>query len=256
MGNNITKLIIEAINGAGIEIVNGDVLLVADKIVATSEGRVVKLKSIHPTKKAEKLAKKYSLEPQFVELVLREADEIYGGVPRALATLKNNVLIANAGIDHKNAPENSACLWPANPNETTKKIWKALSEETKRRIGVILVDSRVNPLRLGTTGFALGIAGIRPIRDCRGMVDLYGRRILITRVNVCDDLAAAAHLVMGEAAERTPLVVVRGAPVELTDQYDPDEMIIEKNECLYMRLLSKKKLGVKKVNALRRQEYT
>jgi coenzyme F420-0:L-glutamate ligase/coenzyme F420-1:gamma-L-glutamate ligase len=239
-GDNITKLLMEAINGAGIKIRDGDILLVADKILAISEGRVVKLDSVKPTAKAKELAEKYLLEPQFVELVLREADEIYGGVPKALATLKNNVLIANAGIDHKNAPENSACLWPTNPNETAKEIWKDLSEETKRKIGVILVDSRVNPMRLGTTGFALGIAGIRPIKDCRGLLDLYGRRILITRVNVCDDLAAVAHLVMGEASECTPLVVVRGAPVELSDQYDPDEMVIEKNECLYMKFLIKK----------------
>ncbi len=240
-GENIISVILKAINDAGLIIQDEDILLLADKIVATSEGRIVNFKFIRPSKKAKRLAKKYSLEPPFVELVLREAEEIYGGVPKALTTLKNNMLIANAGIDHKNAPKNSACLWSINPNETARKIWKSLSEKTGKKIGLILVDSKVNPLRVGTTGFALGIAGIKPLRDFRGSLDLYNRKILITRLNVADDLAAAAHLVMGEAAESTPLVIVRGAPVEFTDNFDPNEIIISRDECMYMGIFLKRR---------------
>lgn len=170
-----------------------------------------------------------------MEIVLREAEEIYGGVPRALLTLKNDVLIANAGVDHKNAPENSACLWSINPNETARRVWKDLSK-TGKRIGLILVDSHVNPMRVGTTGFALGIAGIKPTKDCRGLLDLYRRPLIITRMNVADDLAAAAHLVMGETSESTPIVIIRGAPVEVTGDYDPNEVIISKDDCMYMRV--------------------
>lgn len=234
VGDDAIRIILEAIDEAGLEIEDGDILLVADKIVATSEGRVVSYNSVKPTREAEKLARDYLLEPPFVELVLREADETYGGVPRAILTLKGNVLIANAGIDHKNAPRNSACLWSINPNETARRMWKALSEKTGKRIGFIMIDSHVNPMRVGTTGFALGIAGIKPIKDCRGLLDLYSRPLVITRMNVADDLAAAAHLVMGETSESTPLVIIRGAPVEISGDYNPDDVVISKDDCMYM----------------------
>jgi coenzyme F420-0:L-glutamate ligase/coenzyme F420-1:gamma-L-glutamate ligase len=241
IGDDIIKVILESIDSAGLKIEDRDVLVVSDKIVATSEGRIINFDSVKPGRKAKELAKKYSLEPPYVELVLKEAEEIFGGVPKALMTLKNNVLIANAGIDHKNAPENSACLWSINPNETTKKIWKAISKKTGRKIGLILVDSHVNPMRVGTVGFALGIAGFKPIKDCRGSLDLYGRKVLITRINVADDLASAAHLVIGETTERTPLALVRGAPVEITDDYDPNEITIAREDCMYMGVFLKGK---------------
>jgi coenzyme F420-0:L-glutamate ligase len=241
IGDDIIKVILESIDSAGLKIEDRDVLVVSDKIVATSEGRIINFDSVKPGRKAKELAKKYSLEPPYVELVLKEAEEIFGGVPKALMTLKNNVLIANAGIDHKNAPENSACLWSINPNETTKKIWKAILKKTGRKIGLILVDSHVNPMRVGTVGFALGIAGFKPTKDCRGSLDLYGRKVLITRINVADDLASAAHLVIGETTERTPLALVRGAPVEITDDYDPNEITIAREDCMYMGVFLKGK---------------
>jgi len=236
VGDDIVEVILDAIDSAGLRIEDGDILLVADKIVATSEGRIVNFNSVKPEGKARKLARKYSLEPPFVQLVLKEAEEVYGGVPRALLTLKSNVLIANAGVDHKNVPENSACLWSINPNETARRIWKALSEKMGKKIGFILVDSHVSPMRIGTTGFALGIAGIKPVKDCRGLLDLYNRPLLITRINLADDLAAAAHLVMGETSERIPLVIIRGAPVQVTDDYDPNEVVIAKDQCMYMNV--------------------
>jgi len=243
IGDDIIKVILESIDSAGLKIEERDILVVSDKIVATSEGRIINFDSVKPGRKAKQLAKKYSLEPPFVELVLKEAEEIYGGVPKAIITLKNNVLIANAGIDHKNAPENSACLWPINPNETAKKIWKTISKKTGRKIGLILVDSHVNPMRVGTVGFALGIAGFKPTKDCRGSLDLFGRKVLITRINVADDLASAAHLVIGETTERTPLALVRGAPVEITDDYDPNEITIAREDCMYMGVFLKGKRG-------------
>ncbi len=235
-GDNVINIILNAINDAGLEIEDGDILLAADKIVATSEGRIINPNSIKPNKIAKKFAEEHSLGPSFVELVLKEAEEVYGGAHRAILTLKNNMLIANAGIDRKNAPKDSVCLWSIDPNKSAKRILKILSEKTGKKIGFILIDSHIRPMRVGTTGFALGIAGIKPIRDCRGSLDLYGRKILITRMNIADDLAAAAHLIMGESSERTPLALIRGAPVEITDNYDPDEVVIAKNECIYMRV--------------------
>ena len=236
-GDNVAKELLTAIQDTGFKLKNGDILAIADKIIATCEGRIVNFKEVTPSQKALELAEKYQLEPQFVELVLREADEIYGGVPRALLTLKHNLLIANAGIDHKNVPQDHAALWPSNPNESARILLKEIQKKTGKKLGIILVDSRVNPLRMGTTGFALGLAGFNPIKDCRGKLDLYGKPLFITRINLVDDLAAAAHLLLGETDERTPLVIIRGAPAEVRKDYDPDQVNIPTEECLYMKNL-------------------
>lgn len=236
VGDDIIKIILDAINKADLKIKDGDIIVTADKIVATSEGRVFDLKTVTPTKRAKEIARKHSLEPSFVELVLREADEFYGGAHRAILTLKNNILIANSGIDRKNAPINKVCLWSVNPNKTANRVWRILKQKTGKKIGFMLIDSHVNPMRVGTVGFALGIAGIIPIKDYRGTLDLYDRSILITRMNLADNLAASAHLIMGESSESTPVVLIRGAPVEIVDNYDPDEVLIPKSECMYMRV--------------------
>lgn len=236
-GDNTVEELINAVQKNGFDLRNGDILAIADKIVAICDGRIVNLKDVTPSKKALDLAEKYQLEPPFVEMVLQEADEIYGGVPRAILTLKHNFLIANAGIDHKNVPQGYAALWPLNPNESAKTLYEEITKKTGKKIGIILVDSHVNPLRMGTTGFALGFAGFNPIKDCRGKLDLYGKPLLITRINLVDDLAAAAHLLIGETNERTPLVIIRGAPIEVTEDYDSNQIKIPKEECLYMKNL-------------------
>ncbi len=248
-GDNITSIILKSVKKAKIEIKDDDVLIIADKIVATSEGRNITYDSVKPSVRARRLARKYGLEPAFIELVLTEADEIYGGVHRALLTLRGDILIANAGIDHKNAPPNSACLWSVNPNKTARELWKKISKKTGKKIGLILIDSHINPMRVGTVGFALGIAGIKPLKDFRGTLDLYDRPVLITRINVVDDLAAAGHLLMGETRELTPLVIARGAPVEVTDDYSPDDVVIAKEDCMFMNVFLRGKMikGQKKL---------
>ncbi len=234
-GDNVTEELLNAVQDNGFNIRNGDILAIADKIISVCNGRIVNLKDVTPSKKALDLADKYKLEPPFVEMVLREADEIYGGVPRAILTLNHNFLIANAGIDHKNVPRGYASLWSLNPNKSAKKLFEEIQRKTGKKVGIILVDSHVNPLRMGTTGFALGLAGFNPTKDCRGKLDLYGKPLHITRINIADDLAAAAHLLIGETNERTPLVIIRDAPIEITEDYDPEQINIPKEECIYMK---------------------
>ena len=233
-GMDVAQLILESAKRLGEMLQDEDLVAVADKILAISEGRVIDFTKISPSSRAVELADRFDLEPGFVELVLEEAEEIYGGVPKALLTLKYGVLIANAGIDHKNLPRNHACLWPKDPNATAKALRDSLQRLTGKRLGVLLVDSHVTPLRLGTVGLALGLAGFEPVKDCRGMLDLYGKPLQITRANLADDLASAAHLAMGETDERIPVVVIRGAPVKVTDVYDPSSIRISKGMDLYM----------------------
>jgi coenzyme F420-0:L-glutamate ligase/coenzyme F420-1:gamma-L-glutamate ligase len=238
-GDDVVAIFLNVIREKGLKLEDGDIVAFADKIAAISEGRVINLERVTPSGEAKALAEQYALEPSFVEVVLQEADEILGGVARALLTVKNDIIIANAGMDHKNAPVHSATLWPSNPNDTAAKLRGELERTTGKRLGVLLVDSHVVPMRMGTLGFALGVAGFRPVKDCRGMKDLYGKPLRITRINLADDLASAAHLVMGETTERIAIAIIRDSNVSITDDYDPREVVIPKEECLFMKNLGR-----------------
>ncbi len=223
----------QALAGSRIRLKNRDIVAVTSKIVATSERRTRPLSKVKPTNRATQLARKYSLHPSFVQVVLEEADQIYGGVPGALLTLKDGQATANAGIDQKNAPPDSVVLWPRDPKASAFNFRRALKSCLGLDLGVVIVDSRVTPLRLGTIGLSLATVGFEPVRDFRGEPDLYGRRARITFQALGDGIAAAAHLLMGEAAEAVPFVLVRGAPVEVGSKAKGLEKLGLK-ECLYM----------------------
>ena len=237
LGDNLVDVILEAIKTQGLEIEDKDLLAITSKAVAVAQKRLVKLSSIKPSERAIRLAEKYELEPSFVEVVLREAEKVYGGVTKALLTLKNNMLVANAGVDRKNAPKGYAILWPRNPLESAEKIRREILAKTGRHVGVLIIDSRITPLRMGTTALAIGIAGFKPIKDCRVERDLYGKRVNITRHALADNLASAAHLTMGETIARIPAVLIRNAPVTFGEKANPKSMIIPAERCLFMQSL-------------------
>jgi len=239
-GDDLPSIILDAMNKQKLNIDDGDVLAIASKAVATVQNRLKKIDSIKPSGKAKKLAKKYDLEPSFVEIVLQEAEKVYGGVSKALLTLKEHVLTANAGVDHKNAPRRHVVLWPKKPFQAAEKIRKEILVRTGKHVGVLIIDSRVTPLRMGTTGLALAVAGFEPVRDCRADKDLYGNSISITRHALADDLASAAHLIMGESNEQTPAVLIKNAPVRLTDKVKPSSVLIPAEQCLYTKHIMQK----------------
>jgi len=234
-GDNLVEVILDSVREQQLELENDDVLALTSKIVSYSQGRVVKLGEVKPSAKAKKMAKKYSLEPEFAELLLDEAEKVYGGVEKAVLTLRENILTANAGIDNKNAPLGSVVLWPENLVKWLKNFRDEVNRKTGRRVAVMVVDSGLIPLRIGTVGLALAVAGFDPIREWRGKRDLYGRPIMITRHAVADDLASAAHLLMGEAAEKTPVVLIKDAPVDFDDNvHGSAEMMMPFKECIFM----------------------
>ena len=237
LGDNLVDVILEAIKKQGLEIRDKDLLAITSKAVAVAQNRLVKLSSIEPSEEAKMLAEKYELEPSFVEVVLREAEKVYGGVTKALLTLKNNMLVANAGVDRKNAPEGYVMLWPLNPFESAEEIRREILAKTGKHVGVLIIDSRVTPLRMGTTALAIGVAGFKPIKDCRVERDIYSKRIYITRHALADDLASAAHLTMGETTARIPAVLIRNAPVTFGEKANPKSMIIPAERCLFMQSL-------------------
>ena len=240
VGDNLVSLLLEGIKNEGLRLEDGDIVAITSKVVSVSQNRLVRFDTINPSERAKELAAEYGLEPGFVEVVLQEADEVYGGVYRAILTSKNGIMFANSGIDHKNVPQGFAVLLPENPDRDSTEIRREIEKRVGKHVGVMLIDSRTVPLRMGTIGVAIGISGFNPIRDCRGKSDLYDKPLLITRLAVADDLACAAHLVMGETTERIPMVLIRGAPVEFDESASIDAARIDSKDCLYMRIFQPK----------------
>lgn len=225
-------MVIRALTAQNLRLVRGDVLAIASKIVSISENRIVSLNRIEASAKAKQIAKRWGMNVRLAELVVREADAILGGVRGFLLTLKDGYLTANAGVDLKNSPHGTATLWPSDPDRSARSLRRTLERHFSVAIGLELVDSRVTPMRLGTVGLAIGISGFRAIEDERKKLDLYGRRVRITRLNIADDLAASAHMLMNETTEQIGVVIVRNAPILLNRSGDSRGTKLEPARCL------------------------
>jgi F420-0:gamma-glutamyl ligase len=164
--------------------------------------------------------------------ILNEADEILGGVYGFLLTVKNGIITPNAGVDLKNSPPGTATLWPINPDRSARQLRQYLEHRFKTSIGVEIVDSHVTALRLGTVGLAIGVSGFLPVQDRRGIRDLFGRSIRVTQANHADDMAAAAHFLMGESTERIGGVLIRGASVKANAGVDGGLAKLSRKKCL------------------------
>jgi len=234
-GDDVVDIVIKLLRSNRIRLKDNDVIVIADKIIAISEGRVVNYEKTVPSEEAKILSEKYALEPGFVQVVLDESERVFGGVKRAILSINNGILMANAGVDHKNAPVGYAALWPKNPDDTACRIRKEIEKRTGKRVGVIISDSRVNPMRRGTVGIAIGSSGIVPVIDCRGRTDLFGKSLKITFINIVDDLACMAHIVMGETTEMIPIVLIRNANIVLDSEATSEQVKIDESECLIVR---------------------
>lgn len=224
--------LIDALSRKRVGLRKGDVVAVASKVVSVCEGRIVPLNRVHVSSKARHLARRWRMDARLVQLVIQEAEEVLGGVEGFMLTIKNGILTANAGINLKNAPPGTAVLWPSSPDRSAEQIRRRLGRHFKTRIGVIIVDSRVTPMRLGTVGIAIGISGFIPIRDERGKADLYGRSVKVTQTNVADDLAASAHMLMGETVERAGAVIVRNSRIMLRTSFSSKVLRLGRSKCL------------------------
>ncbi|MFX0169342.1 MAG: coenzyme F420-0:L-glutamate ligase [Candidatus Hodarchaeota archaeon] len=234
-GSNLTNVLITALSSQGVQIEPKDVIVCAETVVAMAQNRIRDLSKVQISPSAQKLSEQYEIEAPLAQLIIEEADEILGGVPRVLLTIKNATLMANAGIDRSNAPPGHVVLLPMNPTDAAWEIKTNIESRIGHEVGVIIADSRTQPLRLGTVGLAVAVAGIDPIKDYRGHPDLFNRPLQITRSAVADNLASAAQVLLGEADEQVPFVLIRGAPVTFTQQRIlPETMTISRQDCLYM----------------------
>lgn len=231
-GDDLVEKILKASEKLG-GIRNGDILVVSSKVVAMVEGRIIRLKGVQPSPRARALARRARIPASLAEIVMKEADEILGIGRGAILTLKRGSLCANAGVDLSNAPPGFAVLLPSDPNMAAEKIRDEIMKRSGSKVGVVISDSTVRPLRLGTVGHAIGYAGFEPVIDCRGSPDLFGRRMRITFISLADLLASAAELVMGETSERKPAVIIRGLRVRFTEHPKLSPIVDRKRDLYY-----------------------
>ncbi len=218
---------------------DGDVLVISSKFVAVSEGRAVKLSSVVARDKAKELASRYAMDPRLCELVLRESDEILGGIPGFILASKEGLLTPNAGIDKSNVRHGSVVMYPRRPEVSAWRIREALKFSRGVSVGVVICDSRLSPTRRGTTGVAVASSGIEAVVDMRGRADLFGNVLKVTAQGMADDLSSAAEILMGESDEATPIVLVRGLKRSIlkNTEYPGRRFAIPMDECVYLRSL-------------------
>jgi coenzyme F420-0:L-glutamate ligase/coenzyme F420-1:gamma-L-glutamate ligase len=239
-GDPLLDIIISVLEDQGKSLKEGDIVVIAEKVVATSQGRVVNLSDVkNISLEAKSLSKKYDMDERYVELILRESSMILGGMRHVILAKVNDFLIANAGIDQSNAGHNNVVLLPSN---LKKIVWEYRESLKKKynleKLGLIIADSRVQPLRKGTIGIAIATAGFEPIENLIGHPDLFNRPMEITMRAIADDLASAAQFLLSEADQKTPVVIVRDSNVEFTEEpiFTPE---MPPEECLYMNIFSK-----------------
>ena len=229
---------------------DGDVLVLSSKFVAVSEGRVVKLGGVRVGEKARLLASGHRMDPRLCELIIRESDDVLGGIPGFLLTIKNGLLTPNAGIDKSNVKHGAVVLYPRRPEESARMLREALQFSPGVSVGVIICDSRLSPTRRGTMGVAIAASGIEAIVDMRGRRDLFGNVLRVTSQGVADDLSSAAEVLMGESDEATPMVLVRGVNRNLLrkTEYSSSRFAIAAEEDVYLRSLGYSGTGGRRAN--------
>lgn len=235
-GDDLVEVILDSI-GQDVGLKNQDILVIASSVVSTVNNRVKKISDVEPSGKAEELSEESGLDPRFVEIIIQESDEILNPFEDCILTLKDDMLRINAGVDRSNVPSGYALLLPKNPDKQAEQLREKFEKKTGKKLGVIIVDSHVHPLRRGTTGQALGTSGLRTTIDCRNQKDLYGRNLKITFRGIADQLAAAAQLVMGEADESIPAVIISGADMAFSDKTEKSSRI-PPEECVYSKFFN------------------
>ena len=261
--DDLADMIAKALHATAVQLQDGDILVIAQKIISKAEGRMVDLATVIPTERALELARKTEKDARVVELILRESNEILRARPGAIIVEHRlGFVCANAGIDHSNvspvgsnnfsrskatapAPAGGAgevatthnaeewvLLLPEDPDCSAVDIRHKLETATGTKIGVLIIDSHGRAWRNGTVGAAIGLSGLPGLVDLRGQPDLFDFRLRITQVGAADELAAAASLVMGQAAEGTPVIHVRGFPYPLREG-SLEELLRPKDQDLF-----------------------
>jgi len=220
--DNLADILLKSLQETNVDLQDDDILVLAQKIVSKAEGRMRNIVEVTPSIRAIELAGQTQKDARVVELMLEESNEILRTrIGAIIVEHRLGFVCANAGIDHSNVAghgnekEEHVLLLPENPDESARKLREEIRQKTGVNIGVMIIDSHGRAWRNGTVGICIGLSGIPAVMDERGWKDLFGYTLQITVVGVADELAAAASLMMGQAAEGIPAVHVRGFPYPL-----------------------------------------
>jgi len=224
---------------SGFQFCEGDIIVISSKFVAISEGSIVKLNDVVPSRRSRLLAKRLQMDERIVEMVLRESDMIVNGIPGFLLTIRDEMIAPNAGIDKSNAPKGTVILYPRGPFKTAQLIRSKFLRALGIKVGVVISDSRLMPTRIGTTGVAIGVSGLEPVEDLRGKRDLFGNKLQVTIKATADALSTTGVFVMGESNEGIPVVIIRGASVKFTERkLSSNDMAVDSKIDIYLRNIS------------------
>jgi coenzyme F420-0:L-glutamate ligase/coenzyme F420-1:gamma-L-glutamate ligase len=228
-GDDVAYEIVKAAKEEGIPLANHDVIVIAQKVISKAEGRVVDLKTVTPSAKAETIAKTSSKDPRHVEAILRETAKIIRmKAAHLIMQTRHGFVCANAGVDRSNVEtEDSVVMLPTDPDRSAREIRRKIKELTGADVGVIISDTFGRAWRIGQVNVAIGVDGLRPIIDYRGSKDMFGYVLSVTQMAVADELASAAELVM-KKSDGIPVVVIKGAdyvrgPGSARDLIRPEE---------------------------------
>ena len=235
-GDDLGELICEAAEKQGTPLREGDVIVVTHVVVSRAEANIVNLDDIKPSEFAEKIAAEFDRDPALVETVLRESRSIVRmGDGHIIAETDHGFICANAGVDKSNVPgERNVVPLPEDPDLSARRIRQRIKELTGKDVGVMVSDTHGRALRRGEINVAIGIAGMKPIRDRRGETDLFGYTMKVKQTAIADELCSASELVIGQTNEAIPAAIIRGYPYSNSEEASAKELIWPKEKALFL----------------------
>jgi coenzyme F420-0:L-glutamate ligase/coenzyme F420-1:gamma-L-glutamate ligase len=227
IGDDLSKLIL-----ASGDVLDGDILVIAQKIISKQEGRMIELTTIHPSLLAQGISSQYNKDPALIELILSESKRIVRMKNGLIIVETNNGFIcANAGIDESNVIDGFATLLPLNSDKSAEIIRTKILNETGKNVAIIISDTFGRPFRMGQTNCAIGISGLNPILDYIGTLDSFKQILRVTAIAIADELSSAAELVMGKT-KKCPVAIIRDYCFNAEDRTIVD-LIRPENEDLF-----------------------
>ena len=235
-GDHLDEIILKSISDNNLQLEDGDILIIAQKIISKAENRYINLDDVIPSQSAIDLGEELNRNPAFIQLILNESKSI-------ISTEKNVIIVEhnlgfihiNAGIDRSNIPqdENLVLLLPVDPSSSAETIQSFISKSLNINISVIITDSMSRPYRSGVTNFALASANIQSLIDLKGESDIYGNTLKSTEIAIADELAAAAGLLMGQGDELKPVILMKGFSKSSYGINDALDLTVDEKNDLY-----------------------
>lgn len=234
-GDKLDIIILESMNNANEFLSEGDIVVVAQKVISKAEGRLIDLKLVNPSEKSLQIAKQNDKDPRLIELILNESVDILR-LARGILIVetKRGLICANAGIDQSNVEKshNYAALLPEDADLSARELRHSFKRKTGIDVAVVITDTFGRPFREGQINVAIGIAGIQPIKSYIGTLDMYGKKLKVTEIAVVDEIASAAELQMGKS-ERIPVVIIRGYVYQMVENSSLSQVLRSRGKDLF-----------------------